>query len=169
MAVLYPTPLPRSVIDDPMRAAERKVYEALGAGLDAAHRVFYGVAWLAKAPEGDARDGEADFIVAHPEKGVLLLEVKGGGVARDGTTGRWASTDRNGVRHDIQDPFAQVRGSKHALLHKLKDHPGVGAAWIELGHGVVFPDCARPRLPLCPDASPEITVFAGDLPRISWC
>lgn len=33
MAVLYPTPLPRAVLGDPMRAAERKVYEALGAGL----------------------------------------------------------------------------------------------------------------------------------------
>lgn len=92
--------------------------------------------------------------------------MKGGGVARDAVTGRWASTDRHGVRHDIQDAFAQVRASKHALLHKLKDHPAVGAAWIELGHGVVFPDCASPRRPLGPDCSPEITMFAGDMAHI---
>lgn len=57
MAIVYSTPLPRYVQNDPMRAADRRVYEALGEGLGRDHSVFYGVAWLARTPRGVARDG----------------------------------------------------------------------------------------------------------------
>ena len=157
MATIYPTPLPRCIEDDPMRAAERRVYEALRDGLGQEFSVFYGVAWLAATPGTGARDGEVDFVVAHPDMGVLLLEVKGGAISRDGTTGHWTSVDHAGYPHPIHDPFAQVRASKHALLEKLKEHPTLRQSWIPMGHGVVLPDSARPDGPLAPDAPPEIT------------
>ena len=94
MATMYPSPLPMSVRMDPLRASERRVYEALKEGLGPQHSVFYGVAWLARASSGTARDGEVDCVVAHHDKGALLLEVKGGGVARDDVTGRWVSVDQ---------------------------------------------------------------------------
>ena len=78
MATVYPTPLPESVTNDAGREAERRVYEALADLLGPEHCVFYSVAWLTKAAGQAARDGEADFVVAHPEMGVLVLEVKGG-------------------------------------------------------------------------------------------
>jgi hypothetical protein len=169
MATVYPTPLPRRIEDDPMRAAERRVYKALRDGLGQEFSVFYGVAWLAAAPGAGARDGEVDFVVAHPDTGVLLLEVKGGSISRDGTTGHWTSVDHSGYPHRIHDPFAQVRASKHALLEKFKEHPTIRQSWIPMGHGVVLPDCARPDGPLTPDAPPEITVFAEDMGHIGEC
>jgi hypothetical protein len=168
MATLYPTPLPRYIEDDPLRAAERRVYDALREGLGQEFSVFYGVAWLGALGAG-ARDGEVDFVIAHPEGGILLLEVKGGAISRDGTTGRWTSVDHAGYPHPIQDPFAQVRTSKHALLEKFKEHPTLRHVWIPMGHGVVFPDSARPDVPLGPDAPPEITVFAEDMNHIDDC
>lgn len=164
---MYPTPLPEVAIGDKSRQAERRVYDALGAQLGPAYSVFYSVAWLSKSPGAPARDGEVDFVVAHPERGALLLEVKGGRVCRDGTTGKWRSIDHFGHVHPIHDPFAQVKASKHALLHKLLEHPALRTSFIGLGHGVILPDSASPHQPLAPDAPLEITLFADDLDRIA--
>jgi hypothetical protein len=166
MARMYPTPLPEAVLADGSREAERKVYAALGARLAADYSVFYSVAWLSKAPGTAARDGEVDFVVAHPQRGALLLEVKGGRVARDGATGEWRSIDRFGGVHPIHDPFAQVRASKHALLHKLQEHPVLRKTFVSIGHGVVLPESRNPCQRLAPDAPLEITLFEDDLDRI---
>lgn len=163
MAKMYPRRLPQSALNDPRRAAERKVYAGLGKGLDDSYSVFYSVAWLSKPQRGSASDGEVDFIVAHPDDGVLLLEVKGGRVARDGDTGKWASIDRYDDAHSIKDPIEQVRKSKFSLLDKLNEHPKWGGRRIELGHGIVLPDCATPNAPLSADAPHEIVAFSADM------
>ncbi len=151
------------MLDDPSRSAERKVYAALERGLDDSYSVYYSVAWLSKLERGNASDGEVDFVIAHPDEGILLLEVKGGRVARDGDTGKWASIDRNDVAHPIKDPIEQVRKSKFSLLDKLNEHPKWGSRRIELGHGIVLPDCATPDAPLSADAPHEIVAFAADM------
>jgi hypothetical protein len=169
MATVFPTPLPESVTNDASRDAERRVYEALADLLGPDTTVFYSVAWLTKAAGQAARDGEADFVVAHPDLGVLVLEVKGGRIGHDQVSGEWHSTDRGEHRHAIRDPFAQARQSHHALLHKLEEHPVIRRFYIKIGHGVVFPDSANPHKTLVPDAEPAIMVFAEDLNRIDEC
>lgn len=166
MAVMYPRLLPRYVQEDPKRAAERKVYAALERGLGDSFTVFFSVAWLSKRRGGRAWDGEADFVIAHPVEGILLLEVKGGRVGRDGATGTWASMDRSGAVHEIKNPFEQARTSKYSLLEKMKEHPQWRNRRVELGHGVVFPDCNTPTGPLGPDAPIEIVAFASNLDRL---
>ena len=145
------------------------VYEALARLLDPEHAVFYSVAWLTRATGPAARDGEADFVIAHSDLGVLVLEVKGGQVGHDQMTGEWHSTDRHDHRHPIRDPFAQATSSHHALEAKLKEHPVIRRFYIRIGHGVVFPDSANPHRPLTPNAEPAITVFAEDLDHIDAC
>jgi len=160
---MFPTPLPETVIRNPAREAERNVYTALQAQLDDGHLVFYSVAWLAKSKGEGARHGEVDVVVANPEKRILLLEVKGGHVCRPGASGRWISIDHSHHEHDIQDPYEQVRVSKHALLRKLAEHPALGRAWVALGHGVVLPASHNPHRALTPDGPREITMFAEDI------
>ena len=79
MACMYPS----LVKWEAGRDAERKVYEECVRQLDNSYTVFYSVAWQARDREGRPRDGEADFLVAHAERGVLIVEVKGGGIRHD--------------------------------------------------------------------------------------
>ena len=117
--VIRPEELTNAVRNDPGRRAEVKLYDALKAQLPAGWVVFYGVAWLTPTARGAPRDGETDFILAHPAKGVLLIEVKGGGIRFDERRRQWMSRDRFGDEHDI-DPFERVKKNKYALLDKLK-------------------------------------------------
>lgn len=86
------------------------------------------------------RWGEADFIVIAPQ-GVLVIEVKGGRVARN-FEGMWEYTDRNGVSHlKTESPFKQAEGAMFAIQKFLNDHlPSDKARSISYGHGVAFPD-----------------------------
>ena len=137
MASIYPKPIPIESLKDPRREAERQLYDVFSNELHETYRVFYDVAWLAKTDR--AQDGEADFIVTHPEYGVLVIEVKGGGISYNGITGEWFSTDRHGQRHSIHDPIAQAVRSKKALLSKIKEHPKWHDLFVPMGHAVAFP------------------------------
>lgn len=81
---------------------------------------------------------EADFVLVGPG-GVLVLEVKGGGVVRD-EDGRWTSTDRTGIEHPLQDPFEQSKSAAYALARKLNAELSELRSGLQVGWGVVFPD-----------------------------
>lgn len=154
MAKRFPERLPESIQQDPDRGAERRVYDALSQ-LPDSFTIFYSVAWLGRTDAG-AQDGEADFVVAHPELGILVLEVKGGGICFDAASGAWSSTNRHGQTFEIKDPAEQARRNKYALLRKLQELPGWGNRWVTLGHAVVLPDVTLPGGPLRPDLPAEI-------------
>ncbi len=162
MARLYPERLPESVLEDPKRFAERRFYEA-AAGLSGKFTVFYGVAWQAVDPRHGARDGEADFVIAHPGLGLLVVEVKGGGIGFDSRRGEWTSRDRRGVTHNIKDPVGQARAGKHELYKKLKEIPGWDDRQLTLGHAVAFPDIYWESGLATPELVPEIVFDAGGL------
>ena len=85
--------------------------------------------------------GELDFVVLCP-LGLLVLEVKGGGVeCREGV---WVYTDRFGVEHRRQEgPFTQARSGMFSLKQRLAEELGSAAIGdLVFGFGVVFPDCA---------------------------
>ncbi|HEU4920498.1 MAG TPA: nuclease-related domain-containing protein, partial [Candidatus Limnocylindrales bacterium] len=118
-------------------AAETLVYERLRAALPADYRIFRNVAWLERTADNRGlRDGEADVVVAHPERGFLVMEVKAGEIARD-AYGRWFA----GARELKPSPFEQARTSMHALLRKLDDLPDRPSDFRPIaGHAVAFPD-----------------------------
>ena len=127
MAELFP---PDAPAEPP---SERKVHQAL-ANLGPGWKVFPSVSWQSVA-DGRPGDGEADFVVVHPGRGLLVVEVKGGGISVE--KGRWWSTDRTNVHHEIKNPFLQAVRSKHALVKYLRS---VGLGGIRAGHVVWFPD-----------------------------
>lgn len=66
--------------------AEKDAYDALADGLSNSVTVFYSYRWLHPGEErgvkedgGDAQ-GEGDFVVFDPARGVMVIEVKGGRV-----------------------------------------------------------------------------------------
>ena len=163
MAKIYPERLPESVLQYPGRAAECKVYTAL-ASLSSAYLVFYSVAWQARCPGWGAQDGEADFVVVHPQRGVLVLEVKGGGIAYDASLDQWYSTDRKGKKNPIKDPIEQARQGHHTLYDKLCDLPGWDRErYLNIGHAVAFPDILADSRLIRPDLPFEIVLDIASL------
>jgi hypothetical protein len=115
--------------------AEIKVRDSL-ARLEDRWAVFHSVAWQSLRG-GVQADGEADFVLAHPEHGIVLLEVKGGNVSV--MDGQWFSVDTStGQKHRIKNPVKQALDSKYALVRYLDelDPPLKG---MPIVHGVVFP------------------------------
>ncbi|MBN2003261.1 MAG: NERD domain-containing protein/DEAD/DEAH box helicase [Anaerolineae bacterium] len=145
MARMFPYPLR----GDTESAAERRLYAAFEAQLPPEFTVFHSVRWLARDPQYGPEDREADFILVHPELGILVLEVKGGVIRYDGVTGEWFSN-----AYTIKDPIAQVRRAKHSLLDLLKGIPPWQTRWLTLGYAVAFPDVSveRDLLPELPAA-----------------
>jgi hypothetical protein len=121
-------------------ASEALVRTAL-AQLDDTWRVFHSVAWQSER-YGRQGDGEADFVILHPERGLLVLEVKGGErIEVDG--GKWYSINsQTGERVGIKNPFEQARDSKYALLRYLA---GVAPrlAAVPIAHAVAFPGASH--------------------------
>ena len=139
MAHMYPVGGPTKPTVSP---AERRVYASLESSLDDNHHVFHGTRWINARTRGHPREGEVDFIVVHPEYGIVLFEVKGGDIGRDSRTGIWTSTDHAGHIHEIRDPFGQVGESVHQLVAYLENciatRPYRGSYW--LNGAVWFPD-----------------------------
>src|SRR6266487_1247425 len=108
MAIMFPQWLPASV----KSPAERKLFEMLRDHLPNDYIVLWSIDWIvSRSPRvgGGAQESEIDFLVLHPDKGILVLEVKGGGVGYDGVRGEWYTIDRKGTRHTIKDPFKQAQ------------------------------------------------------------
>lgn len=98
--------------------------------------VFHSIGWQSRR-NNKPGDGEADFILLVPGHGLVILEVKGGGV--EIINGSWYTTNAAGKQHRIKDPFEQAKDSKFALLEFFKQiRPELRL--IPLIHGVCFPD-----------------------------
>src|SRR5262249_16478641 len=123
--------------------AEAKVYRACRDLLPMRVLALHAVEWIVRRSGEGAADGETDFLLCDPEVGLLTLEIKGGGIEYEAAAGRWWSTDAEGQRHAIKDPFRQARDAKYAVLGKLREHrrwPQICPGKVLFGHAVLFPD-----------------------------
>ncbi len=162
MAICIP-PVDRATSDS---AAELKLFAALAAQLDDDYLVMHSVAWISKPAGNGPRDGEVDFLICHPRKGILVLEAKGGRVALDYSGKSWTSTDRSGKVHDIHNPFEQAKRGKYGVLEKLLENPHwikLNPGRVTLGHAVFLPDVSDGSRLKGPDAPPEIIGDRNDL------
>lgn len=125
-------------------AAERRLYEGFLEQLDDVFVVYHSVDWVLAGRDGPVQ-GEADFVIAHPEHGVLALEAKGGGIAYDPATRRWTQTGHSGGHPLRDDPFHQARDEMHSLVEILEAQPGWDRWKPSYGFGVAFPDVLYER------------------------
>ena len=94
---------------------EKKVYDCLKK-LPDDYTVFYSVAWQQKNRiRQNVTWGESDFTILHPNKGILVIEVKSGGISYK--NGEWLQTrlDNNMTKH-MQDPLLQANRSKYRFI-----------------------------------------------------
>ena len=136
-------------------AAERRLYEGFLEQLDDAYVCYHSVDWVLAGPRGPV-EGEADFVIAHPQHGLLVLEVKGGRLAYDPATRRWTQTGRGGS-HLGQDPFRQAEGELRSLIQILEAREGWERWKPSFGHAVAFPD-GEYAAAAHPGAPPEIVI-----------
>ncbi len=146
--------------------AEAKVYRALRDGLPQDFTVLFQVGWILRREEEQAKDGETDFLVCHPELGYVCIEVKGGGVGFDAATGEWFSVDRHRQKHAINNPINQALKAKYSIRSKLNEHQ----RWRDLalgnvlrGHAVFFPDIGDANALSRPDMPAALIGSAKDL------
>ena len=76
MAKMYPSKLPKT---SDISYAERTLFEVLQKQLNNKYSIFHSFHWT----ETTNTPREIDFIVFHPEKGFIVLEVKGGKIIID--------------------------------------------------------------------------------------
>ncbi|MEO8511788.1 MAG: AAA family ATPase [Chloroflexota bacterium] len=144
-------------------SGEERLASALEGQLKPPWALYRNVAWLEKRPGAEPQDGEADMVLAHPELGVMVIEIKGGRVQRIG--GRWESLDRHGTAHRIKDPFAQVTGAMHRLKRVCEALPAWPSHDVRFTRAVCFPDAAYDRS-MTPDGPREIVIDHDDLERV---
>jgi hypothetical protein len=151
--------IPNVKPDDIEHDSERLVVEAL-ADLPDGYVVLHSLPWLrpnrhyANEP---LQEGEADFVILHPDRGMLVLEVKGG--VPELRNRLWF---RNG--REIRDPFEQARKSRYNLLDSIEARTGRRLHRQMFTHGdmVVFPHCTYDG-PLPLNTDPRIIADATGL------
>ena len=165
MATMIPELSEAQLADLPSQA-EAKVYRAFRDGLPADFVVFFQVGWILRREEEQAKDGETDFLVCHPDLGYLCVEVKGGGVGFDSHSGDWFSVDRHQHKHPINNPINQALKAKYSIRSKLNEHQ----RWKDLalhnvlrGHAVFFPDVGNTSVLSRPDMPATLIGCSKDL------
>ncbi|HNX01348.1 MAG TPA: NERD domain-containing protein [Candidatus Cloacimonadota bacterium] len=162
MALMWPRRLPPEITSDILRSTECKVYLKLQKVLKDSFTVFYSRPWLGLTYLGEEKDGECDFVVAHPDKGILAIEVKGGAIAYDPNKELWTSRDRFGIVHRIKNPVKQARSSKYQILKKLQASDDWKPRRIPFRHCVILPDSERPIKDMGADMPLSIFCFHDD-------
>jgi len=166
MATMFPERLPLHIQENPRLSGERKVYLALKYLPDKYH-VFYNIKWLLHDGRWGVQEGESDFIIAHPDKGIIILEVKGGIISFSSQEAQWHSQDKSGNVFLIRDPVEQSRRNEHALRRLLLELPSWPAQKnINTAYAVCFPDIYTHGEYFKPDLPHEIVLDCDDLEHI---
>ena len=113
--------IPNKLEDDHGSFGERKVFEALRDKLDEDFIVFHSVRWNALNEKKTIIWGECDFTVLHPIYGIIVLEVKSGGIECVNNSWAYIRTD-NGEKHSMKrGPLEQ---GDREIRYKFKDLVG---------------------------------------------
>lgn len=171
MAIMYPQTLPKP-LNEYLRG-EAKVFESLKLQLDNNWTVFSNVIWNSHDNSNTTtRDGETDFIISHPELGILVIEVKGGmQIIHHPETDTWNSIDNNMTNYSIKNPYEQVRKNKYSLIDNLRNL-GTYSKYnslelneaLNIKYAVIFPDVTRISSGSLPNyAALDITLFEFDV------
>lgn len=131
-------------------SAEGIMFDAL-AKLPDTYYVFHSFV-IVTVKNGKVYESETDFVIFHPNKGILCIEAKNGQV--DCKKGEWFYG--SGKKMKKNGPFEQARLNKWKLSEYMIEHNMAGIlSHCKLMHAVWFPAISRKKFqgkPLPPDA-----------------
>ncbi len=149
------TMVPDKPLDFHGSPGERETFEALRA-LPARCVVFHSLGWLRDGGPNRPAEGEGDLVVADPERGLLVIEVKSGGIRVEG--GQWYQTNRgDGRERPMKDPVEQARRTRWFLKDRI-EKTFRNALRCPVYHGVWFPSVEFPRTGLPLNCPPELVL-----------
>jgi len=140
-------------------ASERLVWEQLCADLGADDLLIAN-----ERVTDHSKDFEIDIVVVMPGAGVVVVEVKGGGVRHDGTSWR---QQLHGNDSSI-DPVEQARTAKYALRTYIEtDNRWGSRSRVRWGHVVVLPYLSLADDFALPDCPRWAVVGSNDMPELA--
>lgn len=153
---------PSRIAESTASRAERLLFREFQCQLPDDFIVMHSVGWLAR---GKTRifDGEVDFVIVHPARGVLVLEVKGGAIEGEWAADEWRSTSRTNRHAAIRNPIRQAHDAMYALRAKLADDPRTAPYTFPMFRGVAFPDMVADAMPFGPDFERSMLIDSSDL------
>lgn len=142
MAIMIPGDI--DSIDFHGSFGERDIYESLRS-LPNEYVVFHSVVWQQRKTDGYIGWGEADFTIFHAKRGVLVLEVKSGGIKLQ--KGAWKQIDTlTGEEYKMKDPIVQANRSKYTFIDLLAvKEENINTYPVEVAVG--FPSLDRIQVP----------------------
>jgi len=115
--------------------SERRVLEHLNQLDFPGLEVYFSLPLVREKKLGTFRS-EADFILFHPAHGILVWEVKGGGISY--RESQWFSENNSGT-HPIKDPVKQADNAIGDIITRIKRIVRDGLM-LPIGRNLVFPD-----------------------------
>jgi hypothetical protein len=159
MAKMFPPDAP----SNPDLRGESEVYHLLSQ-LDDDFYIFQDRYWIFKNKDGARTERETDFLLVHPQKGLLIIEVKGGTrFSYDGEHDKWKSGDNI----SYQNPYKkQLANSKNLPLFLKGELPSLKNRWITCGYAICFThiDILEENLALFMEK--KVTLFRDDLKNL---
>ena len=136
--------------------AEQKVYKVLDTQLPENWLVIHSLEFVmtTSSQYNSHGDREADFVIFAPEYGVLVIEVKGGGISYNNQIAQWYSTDKNQIQHKIKNPLKQAKDVKYEIQRHLKKELPNKRLLIE--YGALFPNIDNANTLVNPSAPIEL-------------
>ena len=113
MAKIYP-----NIVDDFHGSyGEFQIFESLKQLSDDWY-IFHSLNWKDRSKNGRITWGEADFVIFNKMYGILVVEVKSGGISfKDG---KWYQTRiDNNETNEMKNPFNQANRSKYKLIDEI--------------------------------------------------
>ena len=153
--------IPEKISSATKSYAEKTLFQIFEKSLSDDYVVFHGAWW--QHIGYIVQDREADFIIIHPDKGILILEAKGGKISYDSLNMAWY---QNQDKMKIS-PFKQAKEIKFKFLDFLSKHNEFSKKDFCIGQCVAFPDIDVAENNLPSEAPQEILLLRPQLGNIS--
>lgn len=153
--------IPKNLLPTTKSYAEKTLFQILEKNLSDDYIVFHGAWW--QHIKYIVQDKEADFIIIHPERGILIVEAKGGQISYDHMNKVWYQN-----QHKMKiSPFQQAREIKYKFLDFLSKYNEFKNKYFCIGQCVAFPDMDEVINTLPSEAPQEILLLRPQLGNIS--
>ena len=153
--------IPKKLSSRTKSYAEKTLFQIFEKNLSDDYVVFHGAWWqhIGYVIE----DREADFIIIHPDRGILIVEAKAGNISYDPVDMAWY---QNQYKMKIS-PFEQAKQIKFRFLKFLNKYNEFENKDFCIGQCVAFPDIDVVANNLPSEAPQEILLLRPQLGNIS--